>query len=735
MTNQKNSNKTIINRCRAAVVGVGIIMCFLVFRLASLQLINPDENRNTAIKQYTNEITISAKRGTIYDRTMKKLAVSTTVQTVFISPTDIENDEQKELIANGLSEILGVEKSYILERAEKNSRYQIIKKYVEGDEEAAVRSFIEENDLELQVCLEEDTKRYYPYGTLASHVIGSVGAENTGLNGIEYMYNELLAGIDGRAIKGQDALGNELPFEYESYIDAVDGTNIMLTIDYTVQSVLEKYLRQAFEDNNPNAGVRGIIMDVNNGEILAMANYPDYDLNDAMTLSDYYQGLYDAYAANPEKTEEEKNEYKWNLMYEMWKNRTVTELFYPGSTFKMVTAAAALEEGTSSINDTFNCAPGGITIMGQTYHCHTSPHGLETFSEALVNSCNPALIQIGQSLGAEMFFEYFDAFGYTQTTGSDVLGERQAIYYESLTPVDLATASFGQNQKISMLQHVRALAAIANGGYLVTPHLLKGYVDDSGNLINVTETDTSRQVISSDTAEEICKILTNSTKNASVTGYNIVSKTGTTQKLDVPKKEDGTYWMLSSCVSFAPAEDPQVAILIIVDEPTGEKFFGSLLAAPVISNVLSEVLPYLGIAPSDDQSVETHVIDDFRGADAEDAKYTIESMGLECVIRGDGAVVTDQMPRVGSVVSEGGRVVLYTDGYDVEQTVSVPDFKGASPQQVLSTASAYGLNVELNGVFGDDFSCRATSQSIEPGTMVAPGTVITVQFIYNESIE
>ena len=629
MTNTKTTNKHILNRSRAAGITVLLLLGFLVYRLADLQLIHPDENRNNAILQYTNEVTINAKRGTIYDRTMQKLAVSTTVQTVFISPSDIKDDAQAELIINGLNEILGVEKDYIRERAEKkNSRYQIIKKNVEGEEEAAVRRFIEENDLAMQVCLEESSKRYYPFGTLASQVIGSVGGDNTGLNGIELTYNELLAGVNGRAIKGQDAHGDELPFKYESYIDSIDGTNIMLTLDYTVQSVLEKYLKQAYEDNLPNGGVRGIIMDVTNGEILAMANYPDYDLNNATQLSEPFQKLYDAYAADTSKTDEEKEAYRWDLIYEMWKNKTVTELYYPGSTFKMVTAAAALDEGTSTLNDTFNCTSAGVDVAGQIYHCHSTPHGHIDFSEALVKSCNPALITVGQSLGAEAFLRYFDSFGYTETTGSDVLGERDGIYHESLTLVDLATASFGQNMKISMLQNIRALSAIANGGYLVTPHLLKGYTDEYGNLTYVTDYSETRQAISTETADQICKILTNSTKNVSVNGYNIISKTGTTQKIDQPKREDtGNYWMISSCISFAPAEDPKIAILVVIDEPTGEKFFGSLLAAPVITNVLTEVLPYLGIEPTDDSAIQTLTVSDYRGSSVDTAKQALEQLG------------------------------------------------------------------------------------------------------------
>ena len=510
----------------------------------------------------------------------------------------------------------------------------------------------------------------------------------------------------------------------------------MLTLDYTVQSVLEKYLKQAYDDNLPNGGVRGIIMDVHTGEILAMANYPDYDLNNATQLSEPYQKLYDAYAADASKTDEEKEAYRWDLIYQMWKNKTVTELYYPGSTFKIVTAAAALDEGTSSLNDTYNCTSAGIQVLGQTYHCHSTPHGHIDFSEALVKSCNPALIQIGQTLGAESFLRYFDSFGYTQTTGSDVLGERDGIYHESLTPIDLATASFGQNMKISMLQNIRALSAIANGGYLVTPHLLKGYTDEYGNLTYVTDYNETRQAISRETADQLCKILTNSTKNVSVNGYNIISKTGTTQKIDQPKREEtGNYWMISSCISFAPAEDPQIAILIVIDEPTGEKFSGSLLAAPVITNVLTEVLPYLGIEPTDDSAIQTLTVSDYRGASVDTAKQALEQLGLKVIVRGDGAAVTDQMPRSGSVITEGGRVVLYTDGAEAEPTVSVPSFAGMTPQQVLSTASTYGLNVELKGIHKDDYSCHASTQSIEPGTMVTTGTIVSVQFIYNESIE
>ncbi len=728
------TGKVILARGRVALAFLLLCLCYLVYRLIILQIIDADTNRNAAINQYTSEITIFAKRGNIYDRNMKLLATSSTVQTVFISPKDITDDEQASQIADGLSEILGVDRDFVLSKAAyKHTKYQIIKRNVEEEDELKVRDFIEKNKLSSQVCLEESTKRKYIYGSLASQLIGFVGAENNGLNGLELTYNKVLNGINGRVIQGQDGLGNELPFPFESYIDAKDGTGVVLTIDYTIQSILEKSLKECVEEHHPVYGARGIIMDVNTGEILAMACVDDYDPNNYNNLTGDYLEKYNAFVG----TDEEKAAYKVKLLYEMWKNKCVTELYEPGSTFKIITTSIGLEEGIFTLDSHYNCS-GSYTVLGEVIHCHSGKvHGSQTVAEALQNSCNPALVQMGLDIGGDLFAKYFEAFGYTKTTGSDIVGEGPSIYYADLSnKLNLATNAFGQSMSISMLQHIAATSSIANGGYVVTPHIVKAYVSADKTVTEATEYLKKRQVISEKTADGILGVLVNSTNNASVSGYNISSKTGTSQKLGRPGAEEGESLYISSCVSFAPAENPQLAILIVVDEPTSGIYYGSQVAAPVISHVLSEALPYMEIKPNNENSIKKIKVEDYKNSELERTKYAIEKLGLNCVVKGNGATVIDQLPRVGTTISEGGTIILYTEPNHTVDSVKIRDFTDMSPEQVFAWIKTNKLNISAEGIFNKDYkNCYAVSQSVQPGDSADVGTVITVTFIYNEEIQ
>ncbi len=725
-----------VTRGRVALTVILVLMIALAGRFAYLQIFDPNDYRTAALDQYTSSVTIPAKRGSILanDGTTE-LAVSATVYNCFISPHDIKNEEQLNLIADGLSEILGLDREEIIIKGKRTgSKYQIIKKYLNDTEEDAVRAFISENDLQWKINLEETTKRYYRYGTFAAHVLGFTGSDNQGLTGVEAMYDEDLKGVDGKSVKAADAYGNELDSGIGStYIAAKDGLNVVTTIDWSVQNTVEKYIKQAYEEHKPNGRVECLVMDVNNGELLASAIYPNYDLNNYTNLSEYYQSKYDLFVG----TEEQRAEEKTRLMNEMWNNTIATQTYEPGSTFKIITSAIALEEGAVGYeSSSFKCV-GAYNVAGTTIHCHkVSGHGTQTFSEALVNSCNPAFIQIGTAIGTKTFKKYFEEFGYTATTGSDIGGEASTIYYDTyktqFEALELAVYSFGQTFKVTPLQHIRAVSAVANGGHLVVPHTVKSLLDNDGNVVKTFEYESDRQVISTETCNRIITALTNSTKNASVTGYNIVSKTGTSEKRDTERTDD----YISSCVSFAPAEDPQIAILVLVDEPTGGQHFGSAVAAPIVSNILTEILPHLGIAPNTSEKT-TVTVPDYSGKSVAEAKKDIEeNLGVKCVVRGEGDTVVKQLPAAGTVIYSSGVVILYTEDTNISPNVTVPNLMGMTPTSAIKALINSNLNISIKGIFNDDYTnCRVNAQSVPAGDKVLPGTVIEVEFLYEEAIE
>ena len=729
------SGRMTVARSRGALVIVLVLLSLLCVRFAYLQLFDPKDYRTQALDQYTSSVTIPAKRGAIYaNDATTELAVSATVYNCFISPFDIEDDAQLNKIADGLSTILSVDRNEIIEKGnKKKTKYQIIKKFLSETEEQAVRAFISENEFVGIINLEETTKRYYRYGSFAAHLLGFTGSDNQGLSGLESTYDEYLAGVDGKSVKAADAYGNELDSGVGStYIPATDGMSVVTTLDWTIQNTVEKYVRQAYEEHQPNGRVQCIVMDVNNGELLASAIYPSFDLNNYNNLSELYQQKYDTFIG----TDDERSEYRTELLYEMWNNTNASQTYEPGSTFKIITSAIALEENAVSFEtSTFNCV-GAYTIAGTKIHCHKiAGHGTQRFSEALVNSCNPAFIQIGTAIGTTTFKKYFDEFGYTQVTGSDIVGEASSIYYGTtgaqFQALELAIYSFGQTFKVTPIQHIRAVSAVANGGYLVVPHAVKSLVDKDGNVVKTFEYESSRQVISTDTCNKIITSLTNSTKNASVSGYNIVSKTGTSEKRDTVREDD----YISSCVSFAPAEDPQIAVLVLVDDPTGGQHFGSAVAAPIVANILGETLPHLGITPNKDEET-TIALSEYREMSVEKAKQKIEELGLKCVVRGNGETVTEQLPSAGTVLSKDGVVILYTEGATPEVNVKVPNVLNYSPTNAIKTILNSNLNVSIKGIFNNDFTnCKVISQSVSAGESVLPGTVIELEFLYEEAIE
>ena len=745
------------------------IFVFLFNVLYSLMVIDKDGLSQKASEQYTREITLSAKRGTIYDRNMNVLATDYTVYTVFISPNSIENDIQKKLSIDGLVDILGVEREMVEDRAaKKSSKYQVIAKEVSEEKAAELRAYIakimartrsHENprgiDLSVIINFTEETKRYYPYGSLAANLIGFVSGSSqstdlVGVCGVEAVYESVLKGVNGKIVKAADGRGNDIAYKYETYIEATDGQNIILSIDITVQAILEKYLEEAYYDNaKPTGGVAGIIMDVNTGEVLASAKYPSFDLNEPRKLGDVYQQQYDSYVANEAskiEDEEEREKAINNKLVELyasqWSDKVVMETYEPGSTFKIFTAAVALEEGVVSTNDSFTCTSSAIVVGGWPIHCHKSGgHGPQSFGQTLQNSCNPAFVEWGFQIGKTKFLEYYESFGYTDKSGTDMYAESNTVYFKTtggqFEQTELATYSFGQTFRTTMVQQIRGVSTVANGGTLVTPHACIGTCDSKGNVIEKYQYESTLQVISKQTSQTILSILEEgstmgTTKNATVAGYSIAAKTGTSQKRD--QSDENIY--IGSCVAFAPAEDPQIAILIAIDEPRSVDangnlvFYGGVVAAPVVSKVLTEVLPYMEIPKSDESAPENIKIENYVGSSVLASKEKIENAGLVCKVVGTGKEVVSQVPAAGEKLISGSTVIVYTDDAEKEY-VTVPNLVGKRYDVVQKLLAEKGLNLKYAGAYTGAGVPKAVSQSISEGTRVEKGTVVEVEFFYD----
>ncbi|MBQ2734914.1 MAG: PASTA domain-containing protein, partial [Clostridia bacterium] len=628
--------------------------------------------------------------------------------------------------------------------------------------------------LQRMIYLQTTSTRYYPYGSLAAHALGFSGSDGTGLYGLEYSYNKMLSGTNGRYITARDALGNEMPYEYREYIEAQDGYNVNTTLDVFVQSALEEQLKAAYTESAGENRAAGIVMNVNTGEILGMAVYPDFNLNDPWALND---DATDKLSTGGYLTEsDEYSAFKQKLLLEMWSNKAITESYIPGSTFKVITASMALEEDLKCIKEPFNCPGYYEPVRGHKIRCHkVHGHGTLSFVQGIQQSCNPVLMAVGLELGTTTFYEYLRSFGYFEKTGIDLPGEQTGVFAaeSAFTDLDLAIYSFGQNFNVTLIQQITAIATVANGGYLVKPHLVSSITDDNGNVIQSFDTSVRRQVVSSAVCQEVSKILeggvsgNGGAKNAYVAGYRIAAKTGTSEKKERecpmcdstgnPQTVDGvTKYVCSICgytgevsefsvsedyvcstVAYAPADNPQYAVIIIVDEPTKGILYGSTVAAPYVGRVMETILPYLGVEAvySEEELAKKAVsVPDCLYVSASYAKNKCAERGLTVEVVGDpNGIVYKQYPEKGTVVERAsGKVVLYTERGAEPETVRVPDVTGMTAVAANQALINAGLNIRIKGTqnYLSGTGATVVSQSVAVGTEVPRGTVIEVTFLY-----
>ena len=753
-----------------------LVAAVLIFALFRLQILEYDYYQKEVIDQLTHETEVNPERGIIYDRNGNILATNTTVYLIFISPQDIidamaeaeaaaveaaadgkesESDFQtaytwtsadgtvhndvkmNELIARALSDILGVDYDSVIEKAAKNGRrYEVIKKNVEQADAERVREFISEYGFTRQIYLRASAKRYYPYDTLACHVLGFTNSDGVGIYGLEAQYNNILEGTSGRYIKAQDAHNGDMPFDYESYVEAENGYNIVTTLDLYIQYELENQLKTTYYESGAGNRVSGIVIDVNTGGVLAMATYPAFDLNNPYKLDEDSQKKLDT--LDPES--DEYTQMYYNLLYTMWKNKATTELYEPGSTFKIVTTAMGLEENVIRLEENFTCT-GALKIEGwtQPIKCHKKGgHGTLPFYQMLQQSCNPTMMQLANRLGQDTFYNYFLSFGYNSITGIDLPGESYPIVSSknNFGGVSLAVYSFGQTFKITPIQQITAVSAVANGGYLMTPHLLREIVDDEGNVIQSYETDAVRQVVSTETCDTIDWILEDGVsgnggaKNAYVKGYKVAAKTGTSQKQDKYDANGERSFRIGSCVAYAPADDAKIAALIMVDEPMKGSVYGSVVAAPYVSKLLSFVLPYMGIEAqyTEEELKKIEIsLSNYVGATVEASKADLGWRGIQYTIVGDGDKITAQVPAAGSTIfKDTGKLILYTGEEVPKNTVKVPDLVGKTAEAANRLLVNAGLNVSITGATNGD-TATVISQTPAAGETVPSATVVTIE--------
>ena len=714
------------------IMGIGMFIV-LFFKLYSLQITRHEELQSKAVSQQTRSSVVNADRGTIYDASGNILAISSTAETIFLSPKEINdalNDEKnpvtwtKETLAGALADILDVSEEGILKKmARTNSMYEVLKYRVEEDVANEVRQYINEHKVK-GVFLTTDAKRYYPYSDLASHVIGFVGTDYTGLYGLEAEYDKDLQGKSGLVVTAKDNKQNDMLFEYSQYFDPEDGDELQVTLEATVQYYLQKGMEDMCDAFSPANGATGIVMDVRNGGILAMASYPNYDLNDFSTVTD--QTLLERI----ERGELEKAD----AQLIQWRNKALNDTYEPGSTFKILTLAAALEEGLIDKNTTVNCS-GAVTISGQTIHCSSKAgHGLQNLEQTVGNSCNPAFISYGLKLGTEKFYEYMRSFGIMSPTGIDLGGEATGVFAAdaNFTQLDLACYAFGQNFTVTPLALITAQAACVNGGYLYTPHFAQQITDSDGNVIWQHDDTPVRQVISEETSATVRECLEyvvakGTGKNGQVAGYRIGGKTGTADK-------GQTGDVVVSFLCFAPADDPQIMMLITMDTPsrsTGTYVSGGNMVAPYASHIMEEILPYLGIEPSysaeELMGVDT-TVPNVIGMSVQEAQDRMKERGFTCKVEGDGESITDQTPVGGAIIPGKSTVVLYAGVDKPDKMCTVPSLVGRTASEANTAATNAGLLLRFTGTTSSESNTVLVfSQDLEAGTEVPAGTVITVR--------
>ena len=773
----QRANRTILRRTLVLMVLCGVIAFVpLIGTLYHLMITEHDYYNEKAIKNQTRSTNLTATRGVIYDANMNVLASSSTVETVFIDPNEIaeqmkqpENSNLLDQIARGLGEILDVEPSFVYEQAaDKQYRYKVIKRKISEELADEVRAFISENSI-TGVYLETDLKRYYPNSSLAAQALGFVSSDNNGSEGLEAYYNEELSGTAGKVVTSQGNSGSEMLYTYEKYYDASDGSSLITTIDSTVQAYVEKNLQNAIDKYDIKNGAFCIVMDVNTGEIKAMATLGSYDPNNYLEIYDDTTALLleneraaalalpEASAAYEAAIETYKQDVAAARMAQ-WRNRCVSDGYEPGSTFKLITLASALDSGAVTLNDSFYC--GGqekFTGREQILNCWKSAgHGAQTTAQALGNSCNIAFGHIGLRMGGDTFYDYLKSFGVMEKTGVDLPGEASGLFYERKYLNDpanygtsyLITSSFGQSFRITPMQLVRAVAAIVNGGYVLEPYIVSEVVDADGNTVEKNEKTILRQVISQQTSETMRtlmeQVVTEGTASAARTpGYRVGGKTGTSEKLD--EYDENGQQVKDKIVSFvgvAPIDDPKYVVLVALDTPAysenSEKYTvhgmyisGGLMAAPTVRDIFLDILPYLGVEPdygSEDIRGVNFTVPDVIGMDETEAGELLAEKTITYRVVGTGSVVTDQLPVAGSQVPGNSQIILYMGAEKQATRVEVPDFIGCSVADVNYLASNAGLYVQAKGTDRTDVYVLAAYQDIDPGTEVDRGTTITVEF-------
>ncbi len=788
----RRANQVIRSRTLLMMVLLGIVTFLLLFwKLYDLQINQHDELQEKAVAQQTRSTVVTASRGTIYDRNGLPLAISATAETVCVSPKDIVEyvEEQREkqeaaaakakekgeayipgqvrdetYIARGLERLLGVDQETILKKMERTfSQYEMVKKKVDQEIANDVRRFIngeiddegnevpEGQRVKLRgVWMQPDAKRYYPYGSLAANVIGFVDGDNQGGVGLEAKYNSVLSGTAGLTVTAKNAAGSDLLYQYEQYYDAENGKNLVLTLDSNIQYYLEKGIESMADKFDAANGATGIVMDVNTGAILAMASYPNYDLNDYGTVYDEkLQAKLDSTLAALEQnkgsyaTEEDYqaavSKAASNILNTQWRNKCIDSTYEPGSTFKPLTLAAALEEGVVNMNTTFTCT-GSIKVQGwsKPIGCsRRSGHGTQTLEVATGNSCNPAFITMGLKIGTDRYYDYLESFGLMEPTGVDMIGEVSGIFSSraqfNTNVVSLASYAFGQTFNVTPLALIRAQAACINGGYLYTPYVVDQILDDDGNIVSQHDSTPVRQVISEETSAKVRQCLEyvvaqGTGKNGQVAGYRIGGKTGTADKT-------GTGDVVVSFMCFAPADDPQVIMLITMDTPsrtTGTYVSGGNMVAPTASQVMGEILPYLGIEPdyTADQLVGADAtVPNVVGKTAEEAKAKLESVGFVYKTVGNGDTVTDQTPAGGAIIPNNATVILYLGAEKSSELCTVPNVVGRTASEANQALTNAGLIMKVTGATSTSSgNVHAISQSVPEGTQVEAGSVITVRF-------
>ena len=740
-TSFNSKNLMHYKKLRITLIVVILILLLLIIRIGFLQFVQGNYLKELAYNQQTINQIISPKRGNIYDSTGKALAISAQVDTITINPNKLVKDtnddtkEYKEKVAKGLSDIFELNYDEVLEKVNSSSQVETIIKKVEQEKVDTLKKWMEDNKISIGINIDEDTKRYYPYNTIASNVIGFCGGDNQGLSGIESKWDSVLTGTPGKIVSSKGSDQEEIPNAEETYISAENGSDLTLTIDLNIQTIIEKYLKQAVEDNNCKKGGNVIVINPKNGDILGMACYPDYNLNSPYTPNSTLAQTFDSLS------DEEKSE----SLYKMWANKSVAETYEPGSVFKVITSSIALEENitTTDKSDDFYCKgyeefEDSSASQPLKISCwRTNPHGVQSLRQALCNSCNPAFMQLGKRIGAPTLYKYYEAFGLFDSTNSGLYGEQSSIFQnlDKVGPVELATMSFGQRLNVTPLQMATAIACVSNDGILIKPRIVKQITNtDTGSVSEIPVTQV-RQVISKETSQEVKSMMESvvtvgTGKHAAVSGYSIGGKTGTSEPV-YNKTEEG---YVASYVAISPVEDTQVVLLLTLYDPPKNNHQGGQLAGPVVSQMLSEILPYLGIPSNEDSSSNSSsdnliVVPDIRNKTVAEAEKVLKNSGFttKTYVKGDAnnTLVVDQMPKPGVSLSKNSIIVLYGEGNDVATSVTVPDLKGMNASQASNVLKEKNLNISIEG------SGTVISQDATKDEQVPEGTVIKVTLKQN----